>query len=74
MRGKAGLGLFAVLVAFWLTPNLLADDATPQNSLGRTIADFKLKDHLGTAHRLTEWSKRQAVVIVFLGTSVQWPS
>jgi peroxiredoxin len=40
----------------------------PQTSpVGRTIADFELHDHLGTAHKLSEWGDRKAVVIAFLG-------
>ena len=40
--------------------------------LGYTIesdlGDFKLQDHLGAKHSLTEWKDKRAIVVVFLGT------
>ena len=39
----------------------------PKAAVGQTVAEFELRDHLGTAHQLSEWSKKKAVVVVFLG-------
>jgi peroxiredoxin len=36
--------------------------------VGQKIKDFELRDHLGTPHKLSEWSDKKALVIVFLGT------
>jgi len=44
-----------------------ADEAPNDAIVGRTIDDFHLQDFRGTAHRLSDWSERRAVVVVFLG-------
>ncbi len=42
--------------------------AFAESSVGKSIDDFTLSDHLGTAHSLGEWRDKQIVVVVFLGT------
>src|SRR5688572_31475981 len=36
--------------------------------VGRTVATFKLRDYLGTWHRLEEFHQNRLVVVAFLGT------
>ena len=36
--------------------------------VGRTITAFKLRDYLGTWHRLEDFTKNRLVVVAFLGT------
>ena len=42
--------------------------AVADSSIGKTIQNFTLADHLGTKHSLADWSDKKAVVVVFLGT------
>lgn len=42
--------------------------ANADSSIGKTVDDFTLSDHLGTKHSLSEWKEKRAVVVVFLGT------
>ncbi len=37
-------------------------------SIGRSIENFTLSDHLGSKHSLDEWASSKAVIVVFLGT------
>jgi peroxiredoxin len=53
-----------VLIATTLVP------ATAQagSSVGKSVADFRLPDHLGQDHALAEFADRDLVVVAFLGT------
>ncbi|MCU0880290.1 MAG: redoxin domain-containing protein [Pirellulaceae bacterium] len=65
--------LLAGALVFACATAAAAEDVTPgtvelqSNPVGRTIADFELPDHLGTAHKLSEWADRKAIVVAFLG-------
>ncbi len=59
------LGTWLILSA--LTAPLHAAD-TPLSPLGKTIANFKLQDFRGAWHALDDYSDKQLVVVVFLGT------
>ncbi len=50
-----------------LAASLCAAEKSP-SPIGKTIANFKLQDHLGAWHALDDWQDKQAVVVVFLGT------
>ena len=39
-----------------------------EESVGRTIQNFTLSDHLGSKHSLDEWAESKVIVVVFLGT------
>ncbi len=54
-----------MISAFLLLPPAAA---MAEPSLGKTIQDFTLNDHLGTKYSLDDWSDKQVVVVVFLGT------
>jgi peroxiredoxin len=43
-------------------------DARLSHPVGRTIEGFELHDHLGAPRKLSDWSGKEGVVIVFLGT------
>jgi peroxiredoxin len=54
-------------LGFLISASLLAADPKPENSVGQKIPSFKLNDYLGTSHKVMEWSKNKALVVVFVG-------
>lgn len=53
-----------VFLVLLLHASVFATDS----SIGRSIENFSLSDHLGSKHSLDEWGSSKAVVVVFLGT------
>jgi len=62
---SAMLAACLMTAAFAVSTDAIAADAPV---IGRQIADFKLRDHWGKEHQLSQLGDRKAVVVVFLGT------
>ena len=65
MRNGDTMKSILMISAFLLLPPAAA---MAEPSLGKTIQDFTLNDHLGTKYSLDDWLDKQVVVVVFLGT------
>jgi peroxiredoxin len=63
---RIGRALGVVTLSLILAPTLHADG--PGDSVGKTVADFSLKDIDGKHVALSAFKDRKAVVVVFLGT------
>src|SRR3954464_2783867 len=56
----------ALLVSVVAMAILAGTQAAPQ--VGTTIADFRLPDHMGKQHALSDFADKDVAVVAFLGT------
>src|SRR5262245_49190128 len=60
--------ILAIAVGLLLSGPGRSDPTPGKASLGKTLADFTLKDAAGMAHSLHDYKDKKAVVVLFLGT------
>ncbi|MFQ5731936.1 MAG: redoxin domain-containing protein [Planctomycetaceae bacterium] len=60
--------LLATLTVTLLSTFSSAEDAKPKSPLGKTVAEFSLKDYRGKSHSLSDFKSSKLVVVAFLGT------
>lgn len=61
------LATFAVTLGCFVT-TIAASDEPPKLVLGRKIESFQLTDFRGAKHSLADWSRKDVLVVAFLGT------
>lgn len=52
-----------------MTPVASESRSASETPLGRSVADFTLRDHRGKQHSLSDYSDKKLVVVVFLGAA-----